>query len=249
MNLTLEVWRQDGPDDEGRFEQFDIDDATPEMTLLELLDHLNERLVTENREPIAFDSDCREGICGTCGVTVDGTPHGPRPHTPSCQQHVRSFHEGQTVRIEPFRSGAFPVVRDLIVDRSSLDRVLEAGGYVSVDAGTAVDADARPVTHEQAETTLDFAACIGCGACVAACPNGSANLFAGAKLLHLGTTPYGREERGQRAEAMLGQAEAEFGPCSLYEECVQVCPAGIPLTAIAAVNHERWRARTRHRSD
>ena len=248
MRLTIDVWRQDGPEEPGRFETHRIEDAAEEMSLLELLDHLNAQLVAEGREPVAFDSDCREGVCGTCGITVNDQPHGPEANTPSCRQHLRSFSDGDTVRLEPFRSGAFPVVRDLVVDRSALDRVVQAGGFVAVDAGTAHDADDDRIGHDQAERALDFAACIGCGACIAACPNGAANLYAGSILEHLSTLPQGAPERTERARGVVGQIEEEFGPCSVYGECAVVCPAGIPLSAISAVNRERARAVVRRRS-
>lgn len=242
MKLTLKVWRQQSSTATGGLETYVVTDATAEMTLLELLDRLNDQLVTEGVDPVAFESDCREGICGCCGVDVDGVPHGPEDNTPSCEQHVRSFADGDTVVIEPFRSAAFPVLRDLVVDRSGLDRIIQAGGHVAVDAGTAPDADALPVTYETAEMALDFAACIGCGACVSACPNGSAQLFTGAKLQHLALLPQSKQQRGARAKAMIDEMEQDFGPCSTFGECAIVCPAGIPLSAIASVNKERLRA-------
>ncbi|MDR1189562.1 MAG: succinate dehydrogenase/fumarate reductase iron-sulfur subunit [Bifidobacteriaceae bacterium] len=242
MRLILEVWRQDGPDAEGSFETHLIEDATPEMSLLELLDRLNHQLVEDDLDPVAFESDCREGICGTCGLDVNGVPHGPEDNVPACGQHVRSFQDGQTVRFTPFRAKAFPVVRDLIVDRTGLDRIIQAGGTISVDAGTAPDADTLLVTHDDAERALDFAACIGCGACVSACPNGAAYLYTGAKLAHLSLIPHGKEERAKRARTMIAQMQHEFGPCSQIGECALACPAEIPLVAIAAVNRERLRA-------
>jgi succinate dehydrogenase / fumarate reductase iron-sulfur subunit len=208
MKLTLRIWRQPTTDTPGKFETHEVTDAKPEMKLLELLDQVNDTLATQGKEPIAFESDCREGICGTGGITVDGRPHGPAPNTTTCGQHLRDFKDGATVRLEPFRSAAFPVIRDLVVDRSA----------------------------------LDYAACIGCGACVAACPNGSGNLFTGAKLAHLSLLSRGREERETRARSMGAQADAEFGPCTLFGECARVCPAEIPITAVAALNHERLRA-------
>ena len=242
MKLKLEVWRQDGPDAKGALESHEMDGLDRQMSVLELLDALNEKLVDEGREPVAFESDCREGICGACGVTVDGRPHGPEANVPSCHQRLVKFQDGSTVKIEPLRSASYPVIRDLMVDRGSLDDVIRAGGHVAVNAGTAPDAETTPIGHEEVELSLDFAACIGCGACVAACPNGSAHLFAGAKLMHLALLPLGSVERTRRARSIVSEIEKDFGPCSNYGECAAVCPAGIPLTAVAAVNRERLRA-------
>jgi len=242
MKLTLRIWRQAATDTPGAFETYALPDVRPVLTLLEALDQLNDALVAEGKDPVAFDSDCREGICGACGITVDGVPHGPVQNTPSCRQHVRSFTEGSLVTLEPFRAASFAVLKDLAVDRGGLDRIVAAGGFVAIDAGTAPDADGHPLAQRQAEAALDMAACIGCGACVAACPNGSANLFTGSKLAHLAMLPTTRAERSLRARRMTEAMEAEFGPCSLYGECTRACPAGIPLEAIAALNRERLRS-------
>lgn len=242
MRLTLRIWRQAGPHDTGGYEEHRVDDARPEMSVLDLLDLLNNRLVDAGVEPVAFDSDCREGICGACGVTVDGRPHGPVENTPSCHQRLSSFSDGDTVRIEPLRAGSFPVIRDLVVDRSALDQVVEAGAYVAIPAGSAPDADAMLQDRDAAESALDLAACTGCGACVAACPNGSASLFVGAKLGHLALMPVAGAERTARARDMVRQTDRDFGPCSLYGECARVCPAGVPLRATGMVNRERLRA-------
>ena len=248
MKLTLEIWRQAGPTQEGHFETVQVDDASEQMSILELLDHVNNNLVEDGKEAFAFASDCREGICGQCGLVIDGIAHGPEVTT-TCQLHMRSFSDGETITIEPWRSTGFPVLRDLIVDRSALDRVMEQGGYVSMDAGTAPDADTMHINHETSEYSLDHAACIGCGACVAACPNGAAHLFTGAKLVHLSLMPLGKEERGRRARNMVDDLEANFGHCSLYGECADVCPAGVPLTAVSAVTRERARAAFRGKDD
>lgn len=249
MKLHLEIWRQAGPNSEGHFESIDVNDAVPQMSVLELLDHVNTGLIEEGKEPFVFASDCREGICGTCGLLVNGRPHGLDKNKPSCQQRLDHVPDGSTLKIEPLRSAAYPVVKDLLVDRSALDRVLEKGGFVSINAGTAPDADTLHQNHESAEFALDHAACIGCGACVAACPNGAAHLFTGAKLIHLSLMPLGKEERGKRARKMVDELETNFGHCSLYGECADVCPAGIPLSAVAAINKERARAFFRGKDD
>lgn len=249
MKLTLEIWRQEGPNAKGRYEHHTVEELDESMSILEMLDRLNEQLVNDGKEQVTFESDCREGICGACGIQVSGIPHGPERNTPACHQRLRSFKNGQTIRLEPFRSASYPVLRDLMVNRHALDKMLEAGGHVAVNAGTAPDADAVPVSHETVEDALDYAACIGCGACVAACPNGSAHLYLGAKLTHLAMLPLPSQERAQRAKAMVDVAEENFGPCSNYGECAAVCPAGIPLSAVAAVNMERLRATFKRRLD
>ena len=249
MKLHLEIWRQAGPHAEGHFESIDVDDAEPQMSILELLDHVNNRNIEAGKEAFAFASDCREGICGTCGLMVNDRPHGPDKNKPACQQRLLSFKDGDTLKLEPMRSAAYPVIRDMVVDRSALDRVMEKGGFITVAAGTAPDADSLLVNHADAEKALDHAACIGCGSCVAACPNGAAHLFTGAKLVHLTLSPLGREERSRRATKMVDELEENFGPCSLFGECADVCPAGIPLTAVAAITKERTRAAFRGKDD
>ena len=242
MNIKLKIWRQKNKDTAGHFEEYSLSGIEEHMSFLEMLDVLNERLFKEGKEPVAFDSDCREGICGTCGLLVNGRPHGLEQNQPACQQRLLNVKDGSTLKIEPFRSAAFPVIKDMVVDRSALDRVMQQGGYVSVNSGTAPDADTLHMNHQTAELALDHAACIGCGACVAACPNGAAHLFTGAKLVHLSLMPLGKEERGRRARKMIDELETNFGHCTLYGECADVCPAGIPLSAVAAVNKERARA-------
>ena len=248
MKLIAEVWRQAGPDVAGAFVKYSMDGLDEGMSLLELLDDVNEILIERGEDPVAFESDCRESICGTCGLTVNGRPHGPTSNLTTCMQRLRQFGDGATVRIEPLRAAAFPVVRDLVVDRSALDRVLAAGANVAIDAGQAPDADTVPDSHMTVETALDYAACIGCGACVAACPNGSAQLFVGAKLTHLALLNLSGLQKHQRAITMTNAAEDEFGPCSLYGECIDVCPANIPREALSVPGHERLGALMAHRT-
>lgn len=236
--IKLKVWRQDRPHTRGQFRTYEVE-ADPNMSWLELLDHLNAQRLREGKDPIAFDSDCREGICGSCGLLVNGRPHGDAKNLPACHQRVGERKEGEVVTLEPLRAKQFPVIKDLVVDRSALDEILMAGAYSHTDAGTAPDADEAFNTHEVAEQALDMAACIGCGACVAACPNGAANLFTGAKLAHLAALEVPGRVRRKRAKNMTAVMEANFGPCSLYGECEAVCPAGIPLRAVAAVARER----------
>src|SRR5262245_16738282 len=239
MKVALRIWRQRDADDPGGFARYELDDLPPETTLLEALDDLNEWLASRGEPPVAFDSDCREGICGACGIVVDGRPHGPHPGTTTCLLPLRAFRDGATVTLEPFRTGVFPVVRDLVVDRGALDRVVQAGGHVSVRAGSAPEANTLPVPRDVADRALDAAQCIGCGACVAACPNGSAALFIGAKLTHLGVLPQGRPERARRGRALVRAGDAEgFGGCTVHGECVAACPKGIDLGVIARMNRD-----------
>ena len=239
MKLTLEVWRQRNPRDKGRFVTYTADDVSPDMSFLEVLDVVNEGLLSRGEEPIAFDHDCREGICGTCGVVINGQPHGPRDRTTACQLHMRSFKDGDRLVIEPWRARAFPVIRDLVVDRRAFDRVIAAGGFISVSTGSAPDGNAILVPKESADRAMDAAACIGCGACVAACPNASAMLFVSAKVSHLGLLPQGQPERHERVRSMVAAMDAEgFGSCTNHGECEAYCPKGISLQFIARMNRD-----------
>lgn len=243
MRLILNVWRQAGPDQPGRFERYEANDVNEHMSFLEMLDIINDRLTLEGREPIAFDHDCREGICGSCGFMIDGEPHGPLPATTVCQLHMRYFRDGQEIRIEPWRATAFPVVKDLVVDRSAFDRIIEAGGFISVRTGSAPEANIIPVPKEDAETAMDAAACIGCGACVAACPNASAMLFTAAKVAHLSRLPQGQPERSERVLDMVLQQDAEgLGHCTNHGACQNACPKVISVDTIARLNHDLLRA-------
>lgn len=239
MDLILFVWRQKGQQDKGMLEQYTARNISPDMSFLEMLDTVNEDLIAEGREPIAFDHDCREGICGMCSQVINGIPHGSQEKTTVCQLHMRHFRNGDTIYIEPWRAKAFPVIKDLIVDRSSLDRIIQSGGYVSVHTGGVPDANAVLVPKRDADTAMDAAECIGCGACVAACPNGAAMLFTAAKVSHLASLPQGRVEAGSRVcvmtEAMLKEG---FGHCSNHYECQAVCPKGIKAKFIAKLNRE-----------
>lgn len=243
LSLTLQVWRQAGAQDLGRFESYHLDDISRDSSFLEMLDVLNERLVASGREPVAFDHDCREGICGSCGVMINGRAHGPERETATCQLHMRRFGDGETIWIEPFRARAFPVIKDLVVDRRAFDRVIAAGGFVSVGTGQAPDAHAVAVPKENADLAMDAAACIGCGACVAACPNAAAMLFVGAKISHLGLLPQGRVEARPRVLAMVEQMDREgFGNCGNIYECEAACPKAISVETIARLNREYVRA-------
>jgi succinate dehydrogenase / fumarate reductase iron-sulfur subunit len=243
VRLTLKIWRQAGPAAAGRLEDYLADDVSPDMSFLEMLDVVNEGLIGAHQDAIAFDSDCREGICGTCSLVVNGVPHGPDRGTTVCQLHMRRFKDGDTITIEPWRAKAFPVVKDLIVDRSALDRIIVAGGYVSVNCGGAPDGNTILIPKGIAETAMDSAACIGCGACVAACKNASAHLFMAAKIAHLSLLPQGKAERYRRVIAMIDQADADgFGSCSNEGECEAVCPKEIPISNIARMTREYARA-------
>ncbi|WP_067135650.1 succinate dehydrogenase/fumarate reductase iron-sulfur subunit [Microtetraspora malaysiensis] len=243
MNLTLKVWRQNGPSDEGRMVTYKVEDVSPDMSFLEMLDVLNERLILAGDDPVAFDHDCREGICGMCGMVINGVAHGEQRATTTCQLHMRHFKDGDEITIEPWRAAPFPVVKDLVVDRAAFDRIIQAGGFISVPAGSAPDAHSVPVKKEDADAAFDAATCIGCGACVAACPNGSASLFTAAKITHLGLLPQGQPERDSRAKAMVEQMDLEgFGGCTNTGECTAVCPKGIPLDTIARMNADYLKA-------
>ena len=243
MNLTLHVWRQKSAGDAGRMVRYEAKNVNPDMSFLEMLDVLNEDLLSKGEDPIAFDHDCREGICGMCGFMINGVAHGPKRGTTVCQLHMRHYRDGDELYLEPWRARAFPVVKDLVVNRGAFDRIIAAGGFISVPAGSAPDGNAIPVPKPAAETSMDAAACIGCGACVAACPNASASLFTGAKIAHLGVLPQGQPERDTRALDMVAAARAElFGSCTNIGECSAVCPKLIPLEVIARMNRDFIRA-------
>jgi succinate dehydrogenase / fumarate reductase iron-sulfur subunit len=239
MKLKLKIWRQAGPEDSGQFEMHDLDGVSEDCSFLEMLDLLNEQLLENGKEPVSFDHDCREGICGTCSLTINGLPHGPEDSTTTCQLHMRKFHNGETITIEPFRAKAFPVVRDLVVDRSAFDKIIQAGGYVSVRTGSAPDGNAIPIAKQDADRAMDAAACIGCGACVAACKNASAMLFTSAKAGHLNLLPQGQAEKDKRVLNMVAAMdEAGFGNCRNYGECSAACPKDISLDFIAKLNRD-----------
>jgi succinate dehydrogenase / fumarate reductase, iron-sulfur subunit len=239
MNLTLHVWRQASAKAKGAMERYEARDIAPEMSFLEMLDVVNEGLIERGGAPIAFDHDCREGICGMCGLMINGVAHGPTRGTATCQLHMRTFKDGDTIYIEPWRSRAFPVIKDLVVNRGAFDRIIAAGGFISAPTGSAQDANTLPIPKQSADEAMDAAACIGCGACVAACPNGSASLFTAAKISHLGLLPQGQPERQRRASRMVAQMDAEgFGHCTLYGECQDACPKEISIDTIARMNRD-----------
>ena len=247
LNLTLKVWRQDGPDAPGHFDLIPAPGINDEMSFLEMLDLVNERLINEGKEAIVFDHDCREGICGTCSLMINGQAHGPQKGTATCQLHMRKFHEGQEIVIEPFRATAFPIIKDLMVDRSAFDRIVASGGYITAETGGASDANLTPIPKPVADAAMDAAACIGCGACVAACPNSAANLFTAAKVSHLNLLPQGQSERFKRVEAMVETMEDYFGSCTNHGECEAACPKSISIDVIAVLNSDFFAAKFKNR--
>ena len=246
-NLTLRVWRQGGPNEAGHFEDHAIESISDEASFLEMLDILNEQLIEDGKEAIVFDHDCREGICGTCSLMIDGQAHGPEKSTATCQLHMRKYSSGATITIEPWRAAAFPIIKDLMVDRAAFDRIVEAGGYISAETGGAPDANLIPIPKPVADAAMDAAECIGCGACVAACPNGAANLFTGAKISHLNLLPQGQAERYRRAEAMVETMDAHFGSCTNHGECEAACPKEISIDVIAMMNADYLKAKFKNR--
>src|SRR5579883_2847296 len=250
MRIILHIWRQANPEARGRMVRYEVPNVSEHMSFLEMLDVLNEDLIAKNEDPVAFDHDCREGICGMCGCMVNGVAHGPLPETTLCQLHMRHFRDGDELYLEPWRARAFPVIKDLVVDKRAFDRIIAAGGYISVSTGSAPDANTIPVPKEAADRAMDAAACIGCGACVAACPNASAALFTGAKIVHLAMLPQGQPERDRRALRMVTQMNEEgFGGCTNIGECSAVCPKEIPLEVIAGMNRDYLRASWRKRDN
>ncbi|NIA25084.1 MAG: succinate dehydrogenase/fumarate reductase iron-sulfur subunit [Gammaproteobacteria bacterium] len=247
MDVTLKVWRQDGPEAPGTFETIPVQDISEHMSFLEMLDIVNEQLTTKGEDPISFDSDCREGICGMCGMVINGHPHGPQDGTATCQLHMRKFNNGDTIVVEPWRAKAFPIVKDLVVDRSPLDRIIEAGGYITIRTGSAPDANLIPVPKPASDAAMDAASCIGCGACVAACPNGAAQLFTAAKVAHLNLLPQGQPERWTRVEAMVNEMELYFGSCANHGECEAACPKNVSIDFIALMNLDFIKAKLKNR--
>jgi succinate dehydrogenase / fumarate reductase iron-sulfur subunit len=247
INITLEVWRQAGPDAEGRLVKYEANNIAEDMSFLEMLDVVNENLIAEGEVPIEFESDCREGICGTCSLMIDGQAHGPQRGTATCQLHMRQFDSGAEIVIEPWRASAFPIIKDLMVDRSPFDRIVEAGGYITAPTGGAPDANLIPIPKPVADASMDAAACIGCGACVAACPNGAASLFTGAKISHLNLLPQGQAERYKRTEAMVEEMASHFGSCTNHGECESACPKEISIDNIATMNADYARSKFKNR--
>jgi succinate dehydrogenase / fumarate reductase iron-sulfur subunit len=247
LNITLRVWRQDGPDAPGRFETYEAPGISDDASFLEMLDIVNERLNEQGQDPITFDHDCREGICGTCSLMINGQAHGPERGTATCQLHMRKFSDGATITIEPWRARAFPIIKDLMVDRAAFDRIVEAGGFITVPTGGASDANLIPIPKVVADAAMDAAACIGCGACVAACPNGAANLFTSAKVAHLNLLPQGQPERYRRVEAMVEEMETYFGSCTNHGECEAACPKLISIDFIALMNRDYLKAKFKNR--
>jgi len=248
-NITLRIWRQDGPSDAGRFETYTVPEISDEASFLEMLDYLNEDLIAEGKEAIVFDHDCREGICGTCSLMIDGRAHGPQRGTATCQLHMRKFDDDARITIEPWRASAFPVIRDLMVDRSAFDRIIESGGYITAETGGAPDANLIPIPKPVADAAMDSAECIGCGACVAACPNGAANLFTAAKVAHLNRLPQGQAERFSRVESMVETMDEYFGSCTNHGECEAACPKEISIDVIALMNKDYLKAKFANRKD
>jgi len=247
VNLTLRVWRQAGPTEPGRFETYEATGVSEDSSFLEMLDAVNEGIIAAGDEPVEFMHDCREGICVTCGMMINGQAHGPQAETTTCQLHMRTFSDGDEIVVEPWRAAGFPVVKDLVVDRSAFDRIIESGGYVSVETGSAQDANLIPIPKDAADLAMDAAACIGCGACVAACPNGAGQLFTSAKLMHLNSLPQGQPERYERTVSMVEVMEEHFGSCTNYGECEAACPKGISVDFIAAMNRDYRKALVRNR--
>jgi len=248
-NLKLKIWRQDGPNTAGRFEDYVIDEISDEASFLEMLDVLNERLISDDKLPVVFDHDCREGICGTCSLMINGQAHGPERRTATCQLHMRKFKSGDEIVIEPWRASAFPIIKDLMVDRSAFDRIIESGGFITAPTGGAPDANLIPIPKPVADAAMDSAECIGCGACVAACPNGAANLFTAAKINHLNVLPQGQAERYKRVEAMVETMDEYFGSCTNHGECEAACPKEISIDVIALMNKDYRKAKFASRKD
>ena len=248
-NLKLKIWRQDGPNTSGHFEDYVIDEISDEASFLEMLDYLNERLINEGSEAVVFDHDCREGICGTCSLMINGQAHGPERATATCQLHMRKFKSGDEIVIEPWRASAFPIIKDLMVDRSAFDRIIESGGFITAPTGGAPDANLIPIPKPVADAAMDSAECIGCGACVAACPNGAANLFTAAKINHLNVLPQGQAERYKRVEAMVETMDEYFGSCTNHGECEAACPKEISIDVIALMNKDYRKSKVKNRKE